>query len=359
MNKNEQFVRLLNDYLSAKLSIADQEKFFQLLASNEFDHLLSESILEDLHKGFEQQSADLPPHIAQEIVRNIYHSEKHTAKILPINKRFNRWNWIAAASVILVAISAIWFLMLKPKNIQEQFAAIIPPTTIAQKNLSEQPRHLVLSDGSTVTLKPNSVLHYPDKFSDSSREVYLEGEAFFEVAKNPQKPFLVYYNNIVTKVLGTSFTINTNNKSGNIEVAVKTGRVQVYENVKVVKEKSLASSVIVTPNQKAIYLVGKRILETSIVDIPEPVYLTKSTAVEEKAPSFIYEQVRLDTILKELQKVYGIEIIVENANLNNCLFTGDVSARDLFAKLRVICLATGSTFEVNTTKILIKGVGCS
>ena len=195
---------------------------------------------------------------------------------------------------------------------------------------------------------------------DGKREVYLEGEAFFQITKNPQKPFLVYYNNIVTKVLGTSFTINTNPQTGNVEVVVKTGRVQVSENKKLMKGDEL-NAVIVTPNQKAIYKTEARLFETILVENPQLIADDEHTSI--KTPlnhkeNFVYDQEKLLNVFKQLEQRYGIEIITENATLNNCVFTGDVSDQDLYTKLKIICLTTNSSYEINGTKILIKGKGC-
>src|SRR4029077_14541011 len=137
-------------------------------------------------------------------------------------------------------------------NAQYSFAALIPDSMITKTNSGDHQEIVNLSDGSRVTMQPHSVLHYARKFSTDKREVYLQGEAFFRVAKNPSKPFLVYYNNLVTKVLGTSFNVNTNALTGNIEVSVKTGRVQVYENKQLIND-SKNKAVILTPNQKVIY----------------------------------------------------------------------------------------------------------
>jgi hypothetical protein len=358
MNKNERFNYLLQLYLADTISIEEHDEFFHLIDSHEYDDLLGQSILHDLTKGFGNSTGDLPPHIAQEIVRNIYKSEKNTAKILPLQQKPKQlWRWMAAASLILIAASLYFFSYHNSKT-KERFALLIPASTVVKENTSDKPKKIILSDGSAITLSPKSIIHYLASFNSSQREVYLEGAAFFQVAKNPEKPFLVYYNNIVTKVLGTSFTINTNQKTGNIEVSVKTGRVQVYENEKIIKNNPDAHSVIVTPNQKAIYQIDKRLLETSLADKPEPIQNNEGNSTEKENEAFVYEQEKVGNIFKQLEKAYGIEIMVENANLNNCVFTGDVTTQDLFTKLKIICLTTNSSFEVNGTKILIKGKGC-
>ncbi|MEP6927026.1 MAG: FecR family protein [Ginsengibacter sp.] len=360
MKKNDRFNYLIQQYTSGNISHDEQDELFELLASSQFDAALHNIIENELKEGLFDKGADLPPHVAQEIIRNIFKAEKNTAQILPITKRpFRIWKWASvAASIIIIALSVYFY---SSKNVdQKSFASVIPGNIISEYNSTQKEEVFTLSDGSKIVLQPKGKFYYPKEFADSKREVYLEGEAFFQITKNPKKPFLVYYNNIITKVLGTSFTINTNPKTGNVEVVVKTGRVQVLENVKLVKGEVLNNAVIVTPNQKAIYKTAARLFETTLVEKPEPVAdeeLSNGLKRNHKA-TFIYEQEKLLNVFKQIEDRYDIEIITENANLNNCVFTGDVSEQDLYSKLKIICLTTNSSYEINGTKILIKGKGC-
>jgi hypothetical protein len=359
MNKNDRFNFLLDKYLADNITINEREEFFQLFVSGNYDTILSEQLNKDLKLGFADDNADLPPHIAQEIIKNIYNAEKNTAKILPINKINKSWYWAAAAAVIFVALSVYFLSFNQTTSKESPFLSLIPTETVIQKNSTNELQMIHLSDGSVVSLYPNAVLHFPKTFKDEKREVYLEGGAFFQVAKNPEKPFLVFYNDIVTKVLGTSFSINTNQKTGNVEVAVRTGRVQVFENIKLIDSSGHSASVIVTRNQKAIYFSGKRLLETALVDEPSPATLIeKNTGGSRNKKTFVFDQEKLENIFKQLEDLYGIEIVVENSNLNNCVFTGDISNQDLFTQLKIICLTTNSAYEINGTKILITGKGC-
>ena len=361
MNKNERFNYLLKQFLSGETSVEEHDEFFNTLATAEFDKVLDQYIEKDLKYGFENNHADLPPHIAEEIVRNIYKSEKDNTRILPMKRPFySSWRWVAAASVFIIALSAFFYYLNhipEDKNGQGQFAHSSSAKNLVQKNNTGKPITISLSDGSKVTLEANSTLHYLKDFKGASREVLLEGSGFFEVIKNPESAFVVYYGEIITKVLGTSFSIHKNEKTGNPEVSVKSGRVQVSENSELRKNHSTRSSVIVTPNQKAIYLIKEGVLETTLVDAPEPV-LENNIHLKDSKQLFVYDQEKLENIFKQFEKIYGIEIAVENTNLNNCLFTGDVSNQDLFTKLKIICMTTNSDYEVNGTKILIKGKGC-
>ena len=75
--------------------------------------------------------------------------------------------------------------------------------------------------------------------------------------------------------------------------------------------------------------------------------------------SFVFEDTRLAEVLDELEKTYHISFVVENDNLKNCPFTGDVRQQDLFSKLDLICMSIGIDYEVKGTNILLRGNGCN
>lgn len=363
MQNQERFKYLLDLYVSGSLSAGEHDEFLDLVNTHDYDGLLGQHILRDLEAGEHKNSADLPPHIAQEIIRNIYQAEKNTNQILPPRRTISIGRrWMAAASIILLLVTASLFFLLNNREDKDSFASFIPRNTLVHSNPGSMPKTVALEDGSIVTLQPGSSLHYPKAFASDKREVYLEGEAFFEVAKNPRQPFLVYYNDIVTKVLGTSFTINTNSKTGNIEVAVSTGKVQVYENEHLSKDKNTGIAVIVAPNQKAIYKKRNRLFETTLVDKPQAIATGDDgdhDPASRPAYSFIFEQEKLLNVFRQIEKSYGIEIVAENAAINDCVFTGDVSTNDLYTKLKIICLTVNASYEINGTRILIKGQGCN
>lgn len=358
MNKHKRFAQLLELYVSGNISADEHAELFDLLATHEFDEFLGKSIIRDL-KEPAFSAADLPPHVAEDMIRNIFASEKSTSKILPLRKVGRRppLRWLAAASIVFLISIGCYFLFAGGSNSGRNaaFRASIPASHVVHNNEDNSKQQVVtLEDGTKVTLQPHSTLHYPKHFAADKREVFLEGEAFFEVEKNPSKPFLVYYNNIVTRVLGTSFRVNTNAQTGDIEVAVRTGRVQVYENDRLLKGR-LNKAVILTPNQKVVYKPADRLFETQLVEKPEPLVDEKDI----KPEPFVYDQEKLLNVFRHIESKYGIEIVLENTRLNDCLFTGDVSSQDLYTKLKIICLTTNASYEVNGTRILIQGEGCN
>ena len=312
-------------------------------------------------KGLQQNRdlrAGIPHDVSDTIIRNIMSSEnfaKNTIIRSVPAKRFTRY--LVAASIILILISSYFIktLIIGDSNLLPN--GIAKSAYHYKDNLTKSPLKVVLEDGSQVTLQPLAKLYYSVK-QYHKREVFLEGDAFFDVTKNKEAPFFVYSGAIVTKVLGTSFNI-INPLNGNTEVLVKSGRVQVYENIiKGKAVKNISQPVILQPNHKVIFHAENKTLELTLAEKPELVKKTNGyTSLDSSKIEFVYVRARLKDVLKELETHYGIEIIVPNEDLYNCYFTGDITEQDLYTKLKMICLTTNTNYEINGTKILITGSG--
>jgi len=266
--------------------------------------------------------------------------------------------WLSVAAVISAIIAG--YLYVSGNKLTDSIESEkVHEGLSEEKNLTDKVKQVKFEDGSIVMLQPNSKIAFPKHFPKNKREVYLDGEAFFEVTKNAARPFFVYNNNLVARVLGTSFNIKIiNNK---IEVAVKTGRVAVYENGKridLTDEQKKENGVIVTPNQKVIYYTEDRHFVTSLVDAPVPVISYENEKPEEI--KFVFDDTPLSEVLQAIEKTYGIEIILANDNLKICPFTGDITKPNLFNKLEFICQVFHAGYEIKGTKILITGgKGCN
>jgi ferric-dicitrate binding protein FerR (iron transport regulator) len=160
-------------------------------------------------------------------IRGHFQEPELKGRVITVSRKW----WYAAATLLLALATTASYFLLKQDRKAEKFdyASITPSKGLIENvNTSEKPIILKLPDGSTVELGSNSRISYANNFENlDTRDVYLLGEAFFTVTKNPGRPFRVFANEIVTKVLGTSFRIRSFEKDSTIQVVVRTGKVSV------------------------------------------------------------------------------------------------------------------------------------
>jgi transmembrane sensor len=359
MLNREKFIILLERYTSGTILPEERTELFICITSGNYDDVVLQHIENNL-KVSNIEGVDLSPHRSADILHKILFSEKQNSKLMSKTSgkiKIIRWT-IAAAVIGVIAFSAQFINSTRNKEPISNVA--FAKDMLERDNPSGQPLKVEMEEGSIITLQPGSSIHYPTHFLPGKREVFLTGEAFFEVSKNASRPFYVYNKNIVTHVLGTSFNIKMNLETNQVEVSVRSGKVEVYENKSPGKTATgkKDNGVILLPNQKVTYDRDTRQFVPSLVDMPLPIVEDRGgdrTPVE----SFVFEETPLKTVIGSLEKSYGIDIVVENENINKCLFTGDVSRQDLYTLLDIICKSIQASYEVKETKILIKGTGCN
>jgi transmembrane sensor len=259
-------------------------------------------------------------------------------------KPFFRYGMVASLLVLVGVVYGLFFM----QNSDNQYFSEIPAKIIKEENSSKMNKIIRLTDGSRVILSPNAKLVFPAVFGAKTREVKLIGEAFFEIKSDPKKPFLVITNEVITKVLGTSFYVKAQ-QSSKVEVEVRTGKVTVFER----KAKDLPNNgVILLPNHKVTYYAEGKHFVTGIISEPKVI----KPFVEKT--DFLLKNVPLKDVITKLETVYGIEILLENENLGNCTITGDLSEMEMFTQLDIISHTLGATYQIKGTNILILGNGC-
>ena len=356
--QQERFKILLDKYIARTLDSEGINEFFELINTGLYDHLVNDFLLAEL-KAKRVSDVKLPVHVSHEIMRKIAESDKFSNASIEVSFKRNKYvPYLAAASILFII--AISIFLFQNKQGTPSFASIIPSANIInKKNNTNTNLNYYLPDSSLITLQKGASIHYNYDYKNKKREVYLEGIACFDVAKNKSMPFYVYCGSVITRVLGTKFTVNGQTK-GNVAVEVKSGKVQVYENTKMLVDTSkLLPPVLLFPNQKVAYQEQVKQLNVTLVDAPTLVVKHDNYISESTVPvSFVFEKTKLRDIIKQLQQNYAIDIVLENEGLNNCVFTGDVTEQDLYTKLKIICLTIDANFQTNGTKILITGVGC-
>ncbi|CAG4993975.1 hypothetical protein DYBT9275_01277 [Dyadobacter sp. CECT 9275] len=267
-------------------------------------------------------------------------------------KIFVRWA-ISVAAMLLVSVGLNWYLN-KTKTEASGLTALRtgPADLVQTSNDTGKPLKMTLADGSEVVLSPKSYLRYPSQFADSSRIVYLVGEASFSVKRQGQS-FLVYTGEVITKVLGTRFVVRAFDQDKKITVQVQTGKVSVYvAKPKLVHSEKEVKGLIITANQAAIF--EKDISQLSKTLVKNPEKLTKSS-VENISR---YDEVPLPVILHDLEKAYGITVQFDARNFMDCRITATLSNESMYEKLDILCRTISASYEIVDGQIIVSGKGC-
>ncbi|GAA3734792.1 hypothetical protein GCM10022422_17120 [Flavobacterium ginsengisoli] len=213
---------------------------------------------------------------------------KNTNKVISLQYK----NLAVAASLVFLVGLSVFFYATSNTVENKQFTV----------KLGEHAQ-IKLSDGTKIWLNAGSVLKYPKEFKGDTREVYLSGEAFFDVAKDKKHPFIIHTNKMDTKVLGTSFNVQAYPDQTTQEVSVATGRVNVKSTV-------TDENVYVTPGQKVIFKSQSNKLQ-AFKDVP------LNTISLWRKNIMVFEETPLSEVVATINRNYNVAIEVKNKNLND------------------------------------------
>lgn len=305
-------------------------------------------------------------HEIEEILKKVAANDAGTDDIESIpfaspsdNRKIIRYFSIAAAIAGLLVIAFFYLNSRKVSEQPKQLAETNRTRTevssdTERSNNSDTSYQLLLPDGSSVSLGSKSKLNYSSKSFAGKREVFLSGEAFFDVTKNPALPFVVHTKNMVTKVLGTSFRVRDYNTDKNAMVVVKTGKVSVYKSgnyTEKSKPGDNSQGVIVTPNQQVVLDVPNNQLSKMIID--QPVILKTK-----KQNELVFSSTPLSEVFKVLQEAYGIPIMSDETVINTCSLSARMGNESFYEKLDLICKAVDASYESIDGNIFITSNGC-
>lgn len=210
-------------------------------------------------------------------------------------------------------------------------------------------KSLQLPDGSQIVLEENSKIRYPYQFDSKERSVQLDGEAYFDIARNPKQPFIIFANKTVVKVLGTSFRVMAHENSDKVIVAVKSGKVSVFERKEYdkLKDNSQMTGLVLMANQQAEF--SNELEKFSKMIVPEPMLLDKTDKKQ-----FDFDRTPLSEVFHILQNAYGIEIIYEKELVENRILKVSLEDESLTEKLDIICQTMGLKYQIVDARILIE-----
>ncbi|MEJ2880262.1 FecR family protein [Pedobacter sp. GR22-6] len=339
-NKNKELIR---KYISGDYTAGEWEEIRELMAKPEsagiFDQVLAErwtglEVAQDLDKAaFNRDLQNFYSRLQEE------EKQKHLVEPKkPILRRLNRRNLFQYAAIwAVLMIGAGWYIFQfnEPQSTQE--------VRIAMRELMNpkgQRSKVLLPDSSEVYLGADSKLSFPEQFGASSREVRLEGSAFFEVTKNPKKPFIIHTGQVQTRVLGTSFKIEAF-KGKALTVSVATGKVRVDE-IGAVGSRALA---MLIPGQMLSYFKNRPSVSTT--DIQE--------LQSWKKARLNFHNQTLGEITAELERWYDVRISYSKPAKANEKISVMLQVDTPLNKMMNVLAATGHfTYKISGKQVNIK-----
>ena len=241
----------------------------------------------------------------------------------------------AMAAVIIALALGVGWLMTRPLSKQPHAAT----KGLAKKMTGRSEyRYMLLPDSTQVWLNAASTLEYPQQFAAGKREVYLTGEAYFDVKHADKQPFLIHTGKVTTMVLGTAFNINAYPGRENIIVSVSRGKVRVNYN-----DKEMA---VLTQGQQV------KVSNTSNT------VMQKKQAITEVAPwqqgNLQYDDETIRDIVADLERNYDVTIRVQNETLANERITTSFRREiGIENALKVLCNLTDTRLTLENNKYVI------
>lgn len=321
MNISEkEFRELLDRYLSGTATPAERE-----LLDAFFDSY-DEPVLDDDVKS----AAD--PRLRDEILQRIH---VRTGEARRANRPITMWMAVAAALALFVVA---YLFVIRPRKPVEPDQ---PISLNEQKTVAGQKGFLTLPDGTTVYLNSDSRIFYPAAFGETSRDVTMDGEAFFEVVRDG-KPFVVQSRGMKTEVLGTRF--NVKSRAGkNVEVTLVEGKVNVVS--------SSGESSLLRPNQQAVIAVNSAEVSTKDVNV------LRFTSWKDNI--LFFEHTTLAQAIAEIESWYAVSIEIRNPALLKCVITAKYQDEPLGNVLSSFqFLLNLNIRKVDATHYTLDGQGC-
>jgi ferric-dicitrate binding protein FerR (iron transport regulator) len=228
---------------------------------------------------------------------------------------------------------------------------------------------ITLSDGSTVWLNSGTKLKYQSNFGKEGRDLFLEGEAYFVVARNPEMPFRVKTSDVCITAIGTAFNVKAYNEEGSIETTLEKGEVRIdaMDNSKIKPE---SVPVYLKPNQRAVYIKSNKNISVNssvqqvqttasepagkIKTIPLRVENMPDTKLTTswKDSRWIFKSEKLISLKPILERRYDVSIIFRDSLLMSYKFTGTLKEESLEQVLKAICLASPIKYEINHKQVI-------
>lgn len=262
--------------------------------------------------------------------------------------------YLTAASIITLVSFGLWFLASSDseKAINSSTSKLSRPALShweEVRNTGLSVSKIQLPDSSVVKLYPNTTIKYAKIFKKNSRSIYLAGKAFFEVKKDPKRPFSVYAGGLKTTALGTAFTINTTESGRRTTVKLHHGKIVVCNSNTPAQLKVYISK----PGSGLVYDATTK--TASLMPVSVPLKSASDASIIREGGTIILKNIPLSRVIQILKETYQVTITAESSTIANTTYTGTVDPQKETAEevLKVICVINNLTLYNNGEKEFI------
>lgn len=330
-------LKLFYKFLQKQMDKEEYEEFIYELgkkdAHKNFDHLF------DAYADIIRKGKTHPQSVKKlsEDIDKILKTAKYKERIgIHKNNNFLHSPWLRIAAVILVVVSVtlIWNSV-KRGQIDQTLTAINSKTLEKSTGFGELSK-VILSDGSNVELNAGSLIRFTEKFSGQTREVRLNGQAYFNVARNENKPFIIKTGVLQVTVLGTSFDVKSFDDDDYAMVTVVSGQVKVN---------SPEEEFIITPNEQVYFQKSTGKLIKRKVEAENFVKWTKET--------LYFNQTPVKEMVRQLERWYNVKIVVNDSGLFSKTVTGEYTNEKLTFILKSLEFSLHIKYEIKGNEIIL------
>jgi transmembrane sensor len=263
-------------------------------------------------------------------------------------KRSSMKFWMLAAAIIaIIAVTGILLIDSRPAA----SADVRPDKAISKVNLEEQivPKGrrtmLELQDGTTIWLNSDTRIEYNKDFmAGATRDIYLKGEAYFKVAPDKSRPFIVHTENVSIRVLGTSFNVKAYDNDSRIETTLVEGKI-------VIQNKAQEGKIDLSPNQRAVFSKKKQ-------NILIENYTRTENYTSWKNGVLTFEDEPMREIIPVLERWYNVAFHVEDNAMLECQFTAKVNNKSLEEVLELFKVSEKITYRIEGRQVFLSGRFC-
>ncbi|HTF20969.1 MAG TPA: FecR domain-containing protein [Chryseolinea sp.] len=333
---SETFNSLLQRYLDNTATQEEERELVRMIHAGQYDADLKGSIDESVWEALVKIHA---PDTVREnrIFEQVLGDIDAAEKVVPLHGKHMLRRVLSAAAVLLITVMAgLWYFTSREEKASTK--------TSSNSVLLSGKQLVQLADGSTVLLNEGSEIRHDDTYGQQTREVFLTGEAYFDVTPDAQRPFIVHTGEVSTKVLGTAFNINAYPGQDHVTVTVARGKVEVTDNKRVTEQ-------LMPDEQLSFNTKSHEYAKTEV---------NAEKAIAWKSSFLILDRVTMEEAAARMEKHFNTNVIVENKALNACLISVSfLKGEDRNEVAKIVSTIMQADYKIKGDTIIIAGGSCN